>query len=88
MQKIHTKKKLLRKIIECEVPAYKCVVMSYASDCGNGCGEAACGADCGAGEVEQEDAAPAEAPAPAEATTDAAPLPPIVGTSYLQALTP
>jgi len=82
---VRTKKKLLRKVIECEVPAYKCVVVC----CDPGCGPAACGG-CGAdaAPVEEEDAAPEEAPAPAEATTDAAPLPPIVGTSYLKALTP
>ena len=70
------------------VPAYKTVVMNCETACGDGCGDDACGADCGAGTVEQEDAAPAEAPAPTEATTDAAPLPPIVGTSYLESLTP
>jgi len=82
---VRTKKKLLRRVIVCEVPAYKCVVVC----CDPGCGPAAACGGCGdAGPVEEEDAAPEEAPAPAEATTDAAPLPPIVGTSYLKALTP
>jgi hypothetical protein len=83
---VRTKKKLLRKVIECEVPAYKCVVVCCGQACCDpGCCDAGCGA---AGPVEEEDAAPAEAPAPTEATTGVAPLPPIVGTSYLKALTP
>lgn len=78
---VRTKKKLLRKVIECEVPAYKCVVVCCAPACEDGCGD-----ECGT--VEEEAPAPQEAPAPEEATTDAAPMPPVVGTSYLKALTP
>jgi len=69
--KMRCKKKLLRKEIECEVPVYKCVVV----DCGPA---GTCGVPCG------ETAAPAVAPAEGGEETESAPLPPVVGTSYLK----
>jgi len=71
--KVRGKKKLLRKEIECEVPVYKCVVM-----CVDPCGTS-CGVSCGEGEV-----APSKAPAEGGQETESAPLPPVVGTSYLK----
>ncbi len=73
--KVRTRKKLVKKTVTCEIPVYKCVL------CG---GDAGC---CG-----EEEAAPAEAPAddapevapPApQASSDYAPRPPVIGTSYL-----
>ena len=86
---VRCRKKLVKKEVVCEVPTYKCVVVS----CGNGCGEGCCEPACG--DVEQapaEEAAPAEvpqvpeAPAPPQASI-MAPMPPVVGTSYLRTLT-
>jgi len=59
---VRSRKKLVKKTIECEVPVYKCVPVC----CGCGCCDA-----CGAGEVEV--AGEVEAP---EAPLPAAPLPP------------
>ena len=71
--KVRTRKKLVKKEIVCEVPVYKCVVV--CSD--PGCCEAASGC------LDEEASKAAPAPAPAEETTDAAPLPPLLGTLYL-----
>ncbi len=69
--KVRSAKKLKKKEIVCEVPTYKCVVVCVpAARCGcDGCGEASPEA------------------APAVTTQDpmkSAPLPPVVGTSYLK----
>ena len=85
---VRCRKKLVKKEVVCEVPTYKCVVVS----CGEGCCDPACGAT---EQAPAEQAAPAEAPqAPAPAEIPAppqasimAPMPPVVGTSYLRALT-
>lgn len=72
---VRSRKKLVKKEVICEVPVYKCVVV-----CGGGCQ-----ADCRElGSAEQE--AALQPPAPAGATTDLAPLPPVIGTSYLKHL--
>ena len=74
-------KKLVRKEILCEVPAFKCVPA---------CGKPA--AACGCGETgDAEEATPAGAPeeappAPDAPATETAPEPPVVGTAYLEAL--
>ncbi|MBN2473939.1 MAG: hypothetical protein JXB62_04995 [Pirellulales bacterium] len=79
--KVRTKKKLVKKEVTCEIPVYKCVVVCCDPGCcESGCCEAAGG---GGGEVQEEEA---PAPAPTAQTTDAAPLPPVLGTSYLQPL--
>ncbi|MDZ7616519.1 MAG: hypothetical protein U1E05_05900 [Patescibacteria group bacterium] len=65
---VRTRKKLVKKEVECEVPSYKCVAVSVPA-CRAGC--------CGGNEA---------ANVPAVVTQDAmqsAPLPPVVGTSYL-----
>ena len=74
--KVRTKKNLVKKEIECEIPVYKCVVVcSGCNDPGfcdpGACAPAACGAPTG------------EA-APAPATTRSAPMPPVIGTSYVK----
>lgn len=37
---VKTKKKLVKKEIECEVPVYKCVVTGHGAGCARDCGEA------------------------------------------------
>ncbi len=77
-------KKLVKKEVLCEVPAYKCVPVGCAKPaaaCG-GCSEAS-----DAGEATPDEGAPEEAPpAPAAPGTETAPEPPVVGTAYLEAL--
>lgn len=75
--KVREKKTLEKKEVVCKVPSYKCVV------------EYAC-ANCGAKQCDGEKApaaAPTEAPAPPaptpSKTTLQAPLPPVVGASFL-----
>ena len=76
--RVRCRKKLVKKEVVCEVPAYKCVVVC----CGCGCCEGGCQEARGChGET---DASP-EPPTPAE-TAGVAPLPPVVGTSYLKSL--
>ncbi|NQU24943.1 MAG: hypothetical protein HQ567_26970 [Candidatus Nealsonbacteria bacterium] len=87
--KSRTIKKLVRKEILCEVPAYKCV--SACAKCGKGCGEPAAACGCGEGggaeEATPAGGAPEEAPpAPDAPATETAPEPPVVGTAYLEAL--
>ena len=69
--KVRTKKTLVKKEIECEVPVYKCVVVCPTAhgDCGQGWCEAPEGQ---------------AAPAPVGQTTLSAPLPPVIGTSYVE----
>lgn len=76
--KVRARKTLVKKQITCEVPVYKCIVV-----CGNGCCEEA-----GCGGEEAPAAAPeaAPAPVPAAASSEIAPVPPILGTAYLQSL--
>jgi len=87
--KVRCRKKLVKKEIICEVPVYKCVVV-----CVNSCCEAAacCGEEADS-PAPAPKAAPApeaapvpEAPAPAAAAGDIAPVPPLLGTTYLQSL--
>jgi len=76
-------KKLVRKEILCEVPAFKCVpACGKPAACG-GCGETG-----DAAEATPDSGAPEEAPpAPDEPSApETAPEPPVVGTSYLEAL--
>lgn len=75
--KVRCRRKLVKREVICEVPVYKCVVV-----CCHGC----CDPGCGCGEQEAAPAEPAEAPGPSQAM-DAAPLPPVVGTTYLKSLT-
>ncbi|MDY0170445.1 MAG: hypothetical protein RBS80_28145 [Thermoguttaceae bacterium] len=64
------RKVLKKKEIECEVPVYKCVPASRACAAGAGC--------CGVG------GHPADAAAMQQEPMRVAPLPPVVGTSYLK----
>ena len=75
--KVRSRKKLVKKEITCKIPVYKCEV---------------CG--CGDVELDEEETAPAEAPSDAvpevpspasQASSDYAPQPPVIGTSYLKA---
>ncbi len=72
--KVRARKKLVKKEIICEVPIYKGVVI---------CGSAGCYDAIG---IEPEKAASRIAPAPPEAVTESAPMPPVIGVAYLQAL--
>ncbi len=78
--KIRDKKTLEKKEITCKVPVYKSVVTYSCSGCSGG------------EKAPQQQSAPAAKPAPAPApapeaplpkTTQAAPLPPVVGTAYV-----
>jgi hypothetical protein len=75
---VRCRKKLVKKEITCEVPVYKCVVVSCG--CGDGCWEPA-----GGGEPEEtEPAAPLHPDQTADIPT--APAPPVDGTSLLNSL--
>ena len=75
-------KKLVKKEVLCEVPAYKCVPVCAKPAAACGCGE-----DGGAEEATPAEGAPEEAPpAPAAPGAETAPEPPVVGTAYLEAL--
>lgn len=76
--KVRCRKKLVKKEVTCEVPVYRCVVVCGGG--GPGCREEPCGAN-----AEQDGAR--EVPKPPLPNNDVAPLPPIVGTSYLESLT-
>ena len=69
--KVRTKKTLEKKEVVCQVPTYKCIVV-YAC---LGCGPAECG--------QPEAMPPAAAPTPGKSTRSA-PLPPVVGASYVK----
>jgi hypothetical protein len=72
--KVREQKTLEKKEVVCKVPTYKCVVTYGCNSCGSS----------GSSEkVEQQSPATAPAPAPAQKTTQLAPLPPVVGTSFL-----
>jgi hypothetical protein len=78
------KKTLVKKEYECERPKYKCVVQYLCPEC------AACGGNtvpAPADGTKSASPTPAPTPAPPEApqpkTTYAAPLNPVVGTSYV-----
>lgn len=71
--KVREKKTLEKKEVVCKVPSYKCVVVYACSACG--CQEG--------GEKAPAPAAPAApAPVPSKATQDA-PMPPVVGASFV-----
>ena len=75
--KVREKKTLEKKEIVCKVPSYKCVVVYACSNCG--------GQECGgekAPATAPANAPAAPAPAPSK-TTQNAPLPPIVGASFV-----
>jgi len=68
-----TVKRLVRKEVECQVPVYKCVPCCDSGCCDPGCCDPGC--------------CDGAAPAPVEAegqTTLSAPMPPVIGTSYVK----
>lgn len=72
--KVRERKILEKKEVICKVPVYKCVVTYGCGNCGSkGSGE----------KVDPQAPTPAPAP-PASKTTQFAPLPPVVGTSFVK----
>lgn len=73
--KVREKKTLEKKEIVCKVPSYKCVVVYACSSCGV--------QECGSETAPAAPASPAApAPMPSKTTQDA-PLPPVVGASFV-----
>jgi hypothetical protein len=90
---VRCKKTLVCEDKTCKVPSYKCIPVCCNCGYGDPCAKAACDPGCGAvGPMIEQPAqpqpkvAPAPAPelppAPAPKTTQAAPMPPILGASY------
>jgi hypothetical protein len=73
--KVRTKKTLEKKEIICKIPSYKCVVVYACADCGTKFND---------GEKSESQNPVNPAPSPAPKTTLIAPLPPVVGTSYIK----
>ncbi len=72
--KVREKKTLEKKEITCKVPSYKCVVVYCCSRCG--------AQECGGGD--KAPANPASPPSAPGKTTQDAPLPPVVGASFVK----
>jgi len=70
--RVRSRKVLVKKEYECEIPIYRCVVVC-AGCCGEGCGTEGEAAPPAAPEPE----APPPAPAPTQQAFDAAPMPPL-----------